>query len=368
MKNGFKVIDFNRRMHNEGFSLVEMSIVLAIISVILAGVLPFLLESTKGKDADKTIARMNDIESAIQAFYARNSRLPCPADGTVAVNAAAYGKEAGVAGACAGSNYIDGGDGTVGGAVPTKDLHLPDEEGFDGWGRRFSYHVTTAATNVSTTGAIIVRDHTGGNRTTTAIYVLMSSGPNGHGAFTVGGTRFAGGITAGNAEKLQNCDCNAAAASGAYNNIFIQGMEYPSTNMDVLFDDVVRYMTEEQLQQKAYATAGPGTCPAGFTMIGAAGKKNSYCVDTATRAAADFYTAADTCNAVNNTRGRAHLCSTMEWYNACRTSGIVGFDSAQQWTDQVNADSTTAVLGDAGCGIFVAGGVAATIPYRCCQN
>lgn len=366
-------IDLQRENHRAAFSLVEMSVVLAILAVILAGVMPFLLESTKSKDSDKTVSRMDEIESAMFAFYARNNRLPCPADATLAVNTANFGVEANNAGTCTGggiqANFADTVNGTVGGAVPTKTLNLPDDVAFDGWGRRFNYHVTTAATNVSAAGVIIVRDHAAANRTTQAIYVLFSSGASGHGAYTVGGTRLNGGITAGNTEKLQNCDCTAVAANGTYDNIFIQGMEYPSTNMAILFDDVVRYMTEEQLQQKAYASAaGPTACPTGFSLVGTSGRANSFCIHTAAQAADDYYDAANACTTVNNSRGRAHLCTPMEWYQACQLGVGTGIAAGVEWTDQVLPATVSAVRSSAGCGILGTDAIVNTNPYRCCQN
>lgn len=369
-------VDFYKKKGQKAFSLVEMSVVLAILAVILAGVMPFLLESTKSKDSDKTVTRMDDIESALQAFYARNNRLPCPADATLAVNTANFGVEANNTGTCTGggiqANFADTVNGTVGGAVPTKTLNLPDEAAFDGWGRRFNYHVTTTATAASATGVIIVRDHAAANRTTQAIYVLFSSGASGHGAFTVGGTRLNGGITAGNTEKLQNCDCTAAAANGTYDNIFIQGMEYPSTNMAILFDDVVRYMTEEQLQQKAYASAaGPTSCPSGFTLVGTAGRANSLCIETNERAATDFFTAADTCHGINNSRGRAMLCSPIDWYYACRVgAGLANLTNGREWTDQVIPGGTDNVItpGNGSCSVFDQADRTTSVAYRCCQH
>jgi len=76
----------------QGFSLVEMSIVLVILGVLLGGLIaPFStqLDSSKRKGAD---AQLDDIHNALLGFAANNGRLPCPAtaasNGLAAPNAA----------------------------------------------------------------------------------------------------------------------------------------------------------------------------------------------------------------------------------------------------------------------------------------
>jgi hypothetical protein len=75
-----------------------------------------------------------------------------------------------------------------------------------------AFSSTPAACNY---GAITVKDANGGARTSSAIYALISHGPNGHGAYSQSG----GVVNAGSssADELTNCHCTSA---GAYDNAY----------------------------------------------------------------------------------------------------------------------------------------------------
>src|SRR5205085_2708177 len=100
---------------------------------------------------------------------------------------------------------------TVGGVLPTKTLGLPDM--VDPWGRRYSYHIDRRATELSAftiyrltsplIGDIIVNNSGGGTKTTKGVVLVMSHGPNGHGAFLTSGQRFKGMTTSAN--EFTNC-------------------------------------------------------------------------------------------------------------------------------------------------------------------
>lgn len=361
-----------RLLHQkQGFSLVEMSIVLAIISVILAGILPYIVESRKTQDSDETMKRIEAVEEALLVFYAANgSQMPCPADATLAVNSANFGVEADVDGTCTGgaieANFEDVGNGVVGGGIPTKTLNLPDEYAFDGWGRRLSYHVTTAATNATTTGTIIVQDHAAANRTTEGFYVVMSHGPTGHGGYSVSGARYSANIT--NASELENCDCDATAAATAYDNEFVMGMEFPSSNPAVLFDDIVRYRTESQVQQSAYVNAADITinvCPAGFTLIGTAGTLNAFCIHTDEQVPVGLYNANAACAALGTIRGDGHLCTLHEWHAACIDGTPNDMTDNREWIAQVT-DTQGIAVGNGSCTTFEDRVISSGNRYRCC--
>lgn len=250
-------------MRREGFSLVEISVVLVVVATMLAGVLPAITESQKSNAADETAERMEQVKQALLTYRAANSRVPCPSDISLGVNTANFGKEGATQGTCTGgtpaANFSSGN--VVGGGVPVKELGLPDEYAFDGWGRRMVYHVDkrlTLATTYSstTTGSITVKDgaSTPSDRTTTAAYALVSSGPNGHGAYTRAGTRFSFGTT--NARELENCDCTSAGVAGAYNTTLHQYMATPNTNPQQSFDDIVIYGSRSSLDLLAGGGGG----------------------------------------------------------------------------------------------------------------
>lgn len=260
-----------RRMQ-KGFSLIEMSVVLTIISVVIAGVLPGLTSLNKSRELEITNQRMKAIEDALLAFRLVNERLPCPASVTINEGTANFGVEGANPGTCTGgapsANWTTAGaDGGRGGAVPVRTLNLPDEFAYDGWGRKFTYNVDrrlTAAnafiTNTPTsnigTYAVLAADHAdlanpaNDNpkvRTLIAAYVLWSAGPDGHGGFTANGVRFNRGIT--NAETLVNCNCTAAGGAGTYTKIVVQRARWadPANSLNQ-FDDIVTYKLRSQIE------------------------------------------------------------------------------------------------------------------------
>ncbi len=239
-----------RGSSKQGFSLVEISIVLVILSVVLSGVLPYITESVDSGNVDDTLERVEAIENALLAFKASSEdRMPCPADPAAAPRDATFGFETATPGTCTGSLSAAN---SVAGDVPVKDIGLPDEYAFDGYGRKFTYAVTTAATSSWTDGAITVNDSTPAARTTAAVYVLISHGPNGHGGRTkaAGTARYAGSNAGAN--ELENCDCDANAAITTYNDVFVQTMGTTD------FDDIVRYRTKEMMDTALSGGGGSG--------------------------------------------------------------------------------------------------------------
>lgn len=250
-----------RKRTKSAFSLVEISIVLAILSVVLAGALPVITESTRTADSDDTLERFESIERALTAYSVANSgALPCPALLNSPVNSAAFGQAVAFAsGSCgtpaAGQLYEA--SGVSMGMVPTKTLGLPDEFAFDGWGRRIAYHISLNNISAETTGSIQVLDQANTVRTSSAVYALVSHGANGHGGFTISGARY--NASSSNAQELENCACtNAAAdsaltpasgtaAEGEFDNELVQGIRINTNAVATTYDDIVRYYEREQI-------------------------------------------------------------------------------------------------------------------------
>lgn len=114
-----------------GFSLVELTIVMLIISILLAGVMmPLSMQMEVRKYAD-TKKAMDQINEALIGFVLANGRLPCPADPALADGNANAGLERVGGCAAAGSNF---------GVIPWVTLNVPET---DEWGGRFSYRVTS---------------------------------------------------------------------------------------------------------------------------------------------------------------------------------------------------------------------------------
>jgi prepilin-type N-terminal cleavage/methylation domain-containing protein len=121
------------RKHLQGFTLIEVAMVLVIVGLMMGGIMGALGPQLDNKKVRDTQERIKQASEAIMAFAIANRRLPCPASAT------SNGDEVftGVVGAC--SNFNDG-------FVPARTLGL-GERGLngvmqDGWGFGIRYAVT----------------------------------------------------------------------------------------------------------------------------------------------------------------------------------------------------------------------------------
>jgi prepilin-type N-terminal cleavage/methylation domain-containing protein len=275
----------------KGFSLLEMSVVIAIIATVMAFIVVTVPGYLQQQQLDNTKAKMQNLQTALEQYWKTYGRLPCPAD-IVNYNAtdANFGKEATNPGSCDGAisstwtydvhssavTYCDYSTPGVndhclyGGMIPTKTLRLSDEDAFDSFGRRILYAVDSdfTRTNAATTLADVTADtksdsptqfnikSAAGNKTLHGVWVLLSYGSDGHGAYPRYTTPGMDRITSGNTNLLtqENCDCDeqgappGPATGEPFNSIFYQEdfSINPNDPKDA-FDDSVRYGTRETL-------------------------------------------------------------------------------------------------------------------------
>lgn len=174
---------------NSGFSLIQISILLAVVAMTMVAMLP---SSQSNLTANNTsTVKMNTVFTAMRAYEAANGYLPCPADPKLAIGATNYGVQAANGGAttnCTGStpaaNFVDTTNHVAIGMVPVRTLGLPYSYAQDGFGRDITYAVDTNATScwasTTLTGQITVADNGSYNTTVAA---LVSHGADGHGAY-----------------------------------------------------------------------------------------------------------------------------------------------------------------------------------------
>lgn len=275
----------NKCGDRQGFTLLEMSIVITIIAVVLGSGMVIFASSLQKKQLEETNAKLATIQKALLDYRRAFNRIPCPANiNAYSATESNFGKESSNAtdGRCygtPGSDYYHSISGTCtnagshcihGGLVPTKVLRLPDDYAFDGWGRRIFYavdseFVVTDAFLSGTTTADITYDTlldasppyerikilyaAASYKTQSAAYVLVSHGPNGHGAYPRFGhadTRIS--TNSINTYELENCDCDNAGDDGTFDDEFYQLSYQPDTSdPQNVFDDVVVYATRADL-------------------------------------------------------------------------------------------------------------------------
>jgi prepilin-type N-terminal cleavage/methylation domain-containing protein len=255
-----------------GFSLIEMSMVLAIIGLLMGGGLLAITPVLERNKRTQTFQSLDKIEEALTLYVIRNNRLPCPADGSLAATDANYGVTLG--GGAAACTALTAGFGIV----PWRTLGIERAMAVDGWGNQISYAVSpnqaltldtannrgvnrTASSTTYACGTLQVNNTastelTPGTSTTgcqngatadRAAYVLISHGKNGAGACCNGaGTALKTGSPAAGTQEAAN---NDGATPFVQNDpIQLTGTSY--------FDDIVRWRTASYIVQ----ACGTGAC------------------------------------------------------------------------------------------------------------
>lgn len=85
----------------QGFTLIEMAVVLMIIGLLLAGLVPTISSQMEQRQTGDTRRQMDEIQQALIGFTIANGRLPCPA------TSASNGEESPVGGGSC-TNFFDG--------------------------------------------------------------------------------------------------------------------------------------------------------------------------------------------------------------------------------------------------------------------
>ena len=241
-----------------GFSLIQVTILLAAAAIILASTLPGNEAGDFNTKTAINVDKLDRVEIAMNQFMTIKGRRPCPADGQYDVNDHNFGIETS-AGTCTGGQIMGTDSGTghiVVGTIPTKTLGLSDEYAFDAWGRRFTYvmdnRATSAATcqslqNSNTSGSlqITIKNHAGATvGTDNIMYAYISHGADGHGAWPPQGSTIANRINrgipndlAGGTDSLTNAAVNAAFSTTSAIQTNVRVKRDKTTN----FDDLVYY-------------------------------------------------------------------------------------------------------------------------------
>ena len=256
---------------HRGFTLIEITVVLVIMALLLAGGLALTTSLIDAQRVRTTKQNLDAVRDAIQAFVARNGRLPCPAVETLAPTDANYGLEANPGGSppCTSTTDLGSGSPTPGarGVVPWKSLGMQAEVALDGWSNQVTYAVTRAAARNTTTSANVMGirgvltvhsavpvalglpatgnqlnacSTTAGDNTcnAAAVAVLISHGRNVQGAFNPSGAR---APVPGSNLEVENTDTSTA---------FV--LTDPVTGSANSFDDIVVALSPTDVLGKLY--------------------------------------------------------------------------------------------------------------------
>lgn len=235
-----------------GFTLIELAIVMAVIGLMMAGTMKLFGGQLDQHRSKATRQRLGVVDDALVAFYATNSYLPCPADGSLPSTDANYGRaQPETSGACDVAAVT-----ATERVLPWRTLGLQDELSFDGWQRRQSYHVSAPLTTAGATGPgdLSVRDGATSvpgtmQITPSGAFVVISHGENGRGAWLDSSQRM---TTAGvSSHEAENTDGAAPFVDTAR-----------SEAVGAEFDDFVLWREKPGLAQAAGAVFSGAICTA----------------------------------------------------------------------------------------------------------
>jgi prepilin-type N-terminal cleavage/methylation domain-containing protein len=134
------------RFREQGFTLVEMAMVLLIVALLLGGLVPTLSGQIEQRRNSETSKQLDEIQQALIGFAVINGRLPCPANPTMNT-----GVEDPLGGSTAAIPCGHPYDGYL--PVATLGLSGANSAGFavDSWGNPIRYAVTKWNNNTFTT-------------------------------------------------------------------------------------------------------------------------------------------------------------------------------------------------------------------------
>lgn len=262
-----------------GFTILEMTVVLAIIAVLLAMGIDLGRNAINGSDRVAVRERLAVIKAAIEEYADRNGYYPCPADPAVVAGGTNWGLESrsGTAGAgCTISGGVVLVDDSIIGMVPHRTLGLNDSYAGDPWGNKLTYAVSYQHVGMAIFGQRPLRQSDGTMVMRTGVvsgtnyivsqtnkglpgigmgYVVFSHGPSGLGAYSLQSTTIPVSCGSGAYAYKGNCDRgNIIYWENPYNDGELE---------DTRFDNYLVWGTAARFRNPASNPAGPGSCSSG---------------------------------------------------------------------------------------------------------
>jgi prepilin-type N-terminal cleavage/methylation domain-containing protein len=254
-------------LRRRAFSLLELSVVLAILGVLAAGGLTVGSVIVEQQTNRATNDKLDVLEQALIDFVKDQNRLPCVAPLNVLPASGAFGTEL-AAGGCLAATPTGTGTGRAVsgtnivrfGAVPTRTLGLKDSAASDEFGNRFLYAVTEAHTTTAgftatpvINGQITVQG-SAATVTNNASFILLSHGPDGKGA-----ARYQTNTTptaCGTSTNLDVENCNAPLNDPTTTDVTFRDARFNNGSQpSSFFDDFTRFMPRPRLVAAAAGVA-----------------------------------------------------------------------------------------------------------------
>lgn len=272
---------FRKKTQDQGFTLIELCIVLIVLSMMLVGMMSVYKNYVAEKRQAQFTATMNAVTSAL-AYYVRDegpypvgdprrnnygtgagidntvdpTRFPCPAAPEIGIGQDGFGVERRnlTTGSCQdgqGVVRVNGPDGPIFiGSVPTTTLEISGNQMLDGYGRRLTYAVSDSVSHSrptptarggalggqnNPTGSITMQivDDAGATRSVSGVpFALIGHGQEGMGAYSVSGVRTSDCV--GTSKDAENCNNN---------HTFVESNAYRGSlsTSDQFYDDTVVY-------------------------------------------------------------------------------------------------------------------------------
>lgn len=281
---------------SRGFSLIELSLILMIVSILGLSAMQTYRTWLQGKIAGDTESRRNLVNDSIAFFVANYGRLPCPANPGVAPDNALAGHEN-----CLTANAANGycenglcrtpgmraGSSILVGTIPYAALGLSIKDAHDGWGNKMTYAVTEVLTRTTTfndqlgtigilqgsrnpttgllTGPANKVNPDAGNTTNSFMFIFLSHGADGRGAWNYQGQRPIPCPAAGQSLDFENCNgdgrfTNADLSTGIYN--AVPGPEFFDDAFSIFTvkrdNDKWQYFTTTGMRNKTGGRVGIG--------------------------------------------------------------------------------------------------------------
>lgn len=209
-----------------GFTLLELSIVLIVVSGLMSGALAAWTAQRQVAETRAAERMLDDAQEALFGFALQHGRLPCPAKAALPATDENAGMER-----CDGEEH---------GALPWRTLGLQE---LDPWGQRLGYFAQIEFTRppapgaragfaLDTVGKAVVRNASAGIKEADSLpAIFFSHGANRHGGYRSNGQRVPGG----HPDELENMDGD---------NTFVAHLPTPD------FDDHLRWIVPGILRSR----------------------------------------------------------------------------------------------------------------------